>query len=401
MIRIYFNRDAADALATGTSAQVETSLRERGVEMSQLDLARYRTDRVKCDRLVAENDWKLFSLYPMMLSVQTLEACNARCSFCYASAPDTLNAEKMAPAEIYKLKDYAAENGVKFGISGGEPLLHPFVYDLLEYRADEVFETLISNFTARLDEDRFADTNVDLVQVSIHGQGQFHNDTLKIRDAYENVLARIRRLRPRINIATNTVITQDNIETIPGLLQDLVQVQEDTGKDLIYVRLVPVLPSGTGFSSYKTTEEFMAAVKSLLLDLRAEHGHEITFETPMLHPNPYEYQTDSDQWVCPAGSAVGVVRMDGAAVPCNQFLDTDLASHSTVWNGFHDVWTSDPGLTRMRAGVPLGPAAPSCEGCAYMTLKEREELSLRTDQKRKQRGQVAGVVQGLQIGAKV
>ncbi len=36
-----------------------------------------------------------------------------------------------------------------------------------------------------------------------------------------------------------------------------------------------------------------------------------------------------------------------------------------------------------------------------MTLKEREELSLRTDQKRKQRGQVAGVVEGLQIGAKV
>jgi radical SAM protein with 4Fe4S-binding SPASM domain len=210
-------------------------------------------------------------------------------------------------------------------------------------------------------------TGVDLIQVSLHGLGSFHNSLLGIKDAYEKVRNRIIELMEKLNIATNTVITPYNMESIKPLVEDLVRIQKITDKKFSYVRFIPVLPSGRGYTLYKTTSPFIEKVESLLS--RLIEKYDLNFEVPILHPNPYEYFYEGGRWFCPAGSTVAVVRIDGCIIPCNQFLDTNVRSKSSVFDtDFHRIWINDPLLSEMRKGIAGSPNF-SCQECRYLIMR--------------------------------
>ena len=152
--------------------------------------------------------------------------------------------ETMDKETIYTLKDYAALHGIKFGVSGGEPLLHPDIYDILSYKKNLVYDTLITNLTANFDYQKLIQTKVDLIQVSIHGYGKTHDNILGIKDAYKTVRKQIIELNNYITFGTNTVITPTNIDSMEKLIQDFNNIQKETNKKFSYIRFVPVIPSG-------------------------------------------------------------------------------------------------------------------------------------------------------------
>jgi radical SAM protein with 4Fe4S-binding SPASM domain len=374
--RIYLDSEAADALINGPSEEVKKSLEVKGVNLPTIgsSFRKISQDMTECNELVSKHNWYLFSLYPLQISVQIVNYCNARCDFCYANAPLTMNKKIFEPEKIFLLRDYAAQNGVKFGISGGEPLLHPQIYDILSYKNREVFDTLITNLTPNFDFDRLIETKLDLIQVSVHGHGKYHDSITGIKGAYEKIMGRITELMDHVNMATNTVITPGNINAIAELVRDLKGIQDNVDKKLSYIRFVPVLPSGTGYNLYDTKTNFMDEVKTLLIKLRGEYP-DMEFEVPMLHSNPYEYFYKDNRWVCPAGSTVAVVRIDGRVIPCNQFLDTNVCSSTTIdQRSFHDIWLSDSILSKMRSGIQGASTNISCEECRYLIMKEENQL---------------------------
>lgn len=379
--RLYLDREAVGRFVGGRPEEIQKTIKAKGIDHKEMPpINGIRQGLTECERMVSENGWMLFSLYPMQISVQTVNYCNARCDFCYANAPSVSDRKAMDTKTLYNLKDYAASRGVKFGVSGGEPLLHPKIYDLLEYRNDEVFDTLITNLTPGFEAKRLIKTDVDLVQVSLHGYGRSHDEALGIAGAYDKVRSRMIELMPHLNIATNTVITPKNITAAEKLVRDLARIQEDIGKKFTYVRFVPVMPSGRGYKKYTESGKFMEDVKSLLTGLKRKYT-ELEFELPLLHPNPYEYFSDRGRWACPAGCTVCVVRVDGRVMPCNQFLGTDVGSGAHVGEReFHEIWTHDPLLSKMRMGngsERAGQSTSSCENCAYLKMKGLRELNPR------------------------
>lgn len=378
--RVYVDDEALSSVVEDGSSEALDALETRGVNP---DFLRIHFDEVKkeieeCKRLVKENGWLLFSLYPLQFSVQTVNYCNARCDFCYANVPNERERKTMSFERIRSLKDYAALHGVKFGVSGGEPLLHPHVYDILSYRRDEVFDTLITNLTPDFDHKKLVETRVDLIQVSIHGYREKHDRVLKIKNAYSRVRERmINLLRDDVNVATNTVITPGNIDSMKRLVEDFVEIQRVTGKKLSYVRFVPVFPSGAGLGKYDANKGFMDEVKTLMRGLIKKFKG-LEFEVPLLHSNPYEYFHRNNIWVCPAGSTVAVVRIDGRLTPCNQFLDTNVSSLTSLdEEDFHRIWLFDPLFSTMRRGIKGVSERFSCNECRYLIMKHDKRISKR------------------------
>lgn len=374
--RIYLDNEAANSLLENTSQDIIASIEEKGVTTQGLHqyITNISKEKKQCDDLASTHNWHLFSLYPLQLSIQAVSYCNANCDFCYANIPNSTKKRNMDLETVHSLKDYAAFHGVKFGVSGGEPLLHPQIYDILTYKNKEVFDTLITNLTAKFDINRLIETQVDLIQVSIHGFGSIHDEILGIPDAYTIIKKRMDILMDNVNIATNTVITPSNIHSIEPMVNDLSHLQKSHGKQLSYVRFVPVLPSGTGLKRYDTKEEFMNQVKTLLLNLQNQYQN-INFEIPMLQSNPYEYYYREKRWICPAGSTVAVVRLDGHVIPCNQFLDTPVCSQDTIHQkDFHDIWLNDTLLSSMRKGISCSSENITCSECRYLVMKQNHQL---------------------------
>jgi len=369
--RIYLDNEATTKLCSEDYSCILKEIKKKNIAVDNFSDYKhfFCNEKNQCDTLAHNNNWILFSYNPLQFSVQTINYCNAHCDFCYANAPNASNRKIMNFSLIKTLKDYAANNGVKFGVSGGEPLLHPSIYEILSYRNEDVFDTLITNLTAPVDLDKLIRTKVDLIQISLHGYDTIHNNIIKIDGAYEKIFERIKYLFPSVNLGTNTVITPNNIESIPQLIQDLSDIQKECNNTFTYVRFVPVVPSGAGIDTYTVKQNFFDDVEHLLRSLKSEYD-DLNFEIPLIHANPYEYKKIGDRWMCPAGSTVAVIRLDGRIVPCNQFLDTTFSSTQKITDSsFQQIWLHDSLFSKFRQGM-VATKHKNCEECLYLIMKE-------------------------------
>jgi MoaA/NifB/PqqE/SkfB family radical SAM enzyme len=78
-------------------------------------------------------------VFPPFLYVSIINSCNLRCQGCWVDVAAKM--EAMAPAAFHRLVREARQMGnVFFGIVGGEPFMHPRLFDLLEPHPDCYFQ---------------------------------------------------------------------------------------------------------------------------------------------------------------------------------------------------------------------------------------------------------------------
>jgi MoaA/NifB/PqqE/SkfB family radical SAM enzyme len=77
--------------------------------------------------------------FPPFLYVSVINSCNLRCQGCWVDVSAKM--EAMAPEAFHQMVHEAKEMGnVFFGIVGGEPFMHPRLFDLLELHSDCYFQ---------------------------------------------------------------------------------------------------------------------------------------------------------------------------------------------------------------------------------------------------------------------
>jgi MoaA/NifB/PqqE/SkfB family radical SAM enzyme len=78
-------------------------------------------------------------VFPPFLYVSIINSCNLRCQGCWVDVAAKM--EAMAPEAFHKLvREAQAMGNVFFGIVGGEPFMHPRLFDLLEPHSDCYFQ---------------------------------------------------------------------------------------------------------------------------------------------------------------------------------------------------------------------------------------------------------------------
>ena len=170
------------------------------------------------------NDAKRAFLYPTM-------RCNLKCAICYSGAHKPIVQERMKEEltfEEYKMVvDKLYGMGVRiFDISGGEPLLCEFIYDLIRYiksyRDTQIY--LVSNGTLIEKElSKIAEviTMIDRFQISIDSSNkEIHDEMRGVKGTFERAVKGIQLLQS-LNydgIGINSVITSRNESTVIELL---------------------------------------------------------------------------------------------------------------------------------------------------------------------------------------
>ena len=78
-------------------------------------------------------------VFPPFLYVSVINSCNLRCQGCWVDVAEKM--EAMAPETFHRMVNEAREMGnVFFGIVGGEPFMHPKLFDLLAPHPDCYFQ---------------------------------------------------------------------------------------------------------------------------------------------------------------------------------------------------------------------------------------------------------------------
>lgn len=157
------------------------------------------------------------------------DRCNQACRHCLFACSPTEKTELAAP-RIQELAAQAAALGCRvFGLTGGEPLVHPdfdaIVDDLLAYGGAHV--VVLTNGTrlkdcahalARWPADRFH------LQISVDGLGPGH-DRIRGQGAFDTLTANLAWLKEQnFPFTLSMCVTAENLEDMPGLVDFAAQV---------------------------------------------------------------------------------------------------------------------------------------------------------------------------------
>lgn len=157
------------------------------------------------------------------LFVRILEACNANCFMCvFALSKDRY---RFTPAELSALLVEARRYGVAYvRLTGGEPLLHPEICELVEIIHNSGMKSSIITNGAALPSRIKALSESGLYQiiVSIDGLEESHNDIRGFAGLFSRCTEGLTKARALgVKTRVNTVVGPHNYRDMPALQQIL------------------------------------------------------------------------------------------------------------------------------------------------------------------------------------
>lgn len=151
---------------------------------------------------------------PFILILSPTLKCNLRCKGCYTLGYGIEHELSMEVSD--RILKECEELGIYFvTILGGEPLLYPYLFELMERHPDIFFQiytngTLITRETAQ----RLADYGNVAVVLSIEGDEE-ETDSWRGKGVYKKIMQAFEHLdKVRIIIGTSATVTRQNMEVV-------------------------------------------------------------------------------------------------------------------------------------------------------------------------------------------
>ncbi|TAN70722.1 MAG: heme d1 biosynthesis radical SAM protein NirJ [Methylobacter sp.] len=165
-----------------------------------------------------------------------IRRCNLTCKHCYTTSTDINFPNELSTPEIYTVMDDLKAFKVPVLIlSGGEPLLHPDIFDISRRAKDMGFYVALSTNGTKISAaniDEIAAINYQYIGVSLDGIKDTHDQFRRVQGSFDQALHGIHLcLEKGIKVGLRFTLTQDNAQDFPALLQ----LMDDHNIDKFYL----------------------------------------------------------------------------------------------------------------------------------------------------------------------
>ena len=162
-----------------------------------------------------------------------IRRCNLACKHCYATSADIDFADELDTEQVKEVMNDLKSFGVSVLIlSGGEPLMHPDIFQISRYAREMGFYVGLSSNGTLITEDNIADiarTGYDYVGISLDGMRETHDRFRRKQGAFDKSFQGLRLCREAgLKVGLRFTLTQDNAAELPDLLQ--LMADEDIDK---------------------------------------------------------------------------------------------------------------------------------------------------------------------------
>ncbi len=165
-----------------------------------------------------------------------IRRCNLTCKHCYS-----ISADKNFPGELSTQEVFGVMGDLKHFhvpvliLSGGEPLLHPDIFDIAKRAKEMGFYVGLSSNGTLIDEsniDKISAVGFNYVGISLDGMAATHDRFRRMQGAFEKSMHGIRLCKAHgIKVGIRFTLTQDNAQDLPAILQ----LMDDEGLDKFYL----------------------------------------------------------------------------------------------------------------------------------------------------------------------
>lgn len=282
------------------------------------------------DKLVGH---EYFFGIPDRVQLAITKSCNLRCKHCYVPGTSPCNNNNMTLKNIKKIIDRLSDLGVfVIQISGGEPLLHPDINEIIEYIYSK--HMAIQLFTnATLLKDTLTKSSIKKVMefiISIDGIEWFHDEFRGIQGAFSKTKTSVKNL---INLGTNVKISYSLVEENKKFLTKTYYEFKELGVKS-FVCSVPT-PTGNARNFRYTIKQYheLFQIMSEFYDKNKTDKISVNYQGKVFNNLP-------DEFSCSAGKTFLYIDTDYNVYPCPFFAQEkfklfnffDKSNHKETWN---------------------------------------------------------------------
>ncbi len=312
---------------------------------------------------------------PLDLKLEITRQCNLSCSHCYNQSSKR-DAELLPLDYVRTILDQIAEQRLRLvTVTGGEPLLHPQLSDILS-SVREITENLTFATNGTLFKPQtlgLVAELADTVNISLDSHlPEVHDHFRGARDSHRKAVSAIETLAARnTDVVVQTTIHRGNCDS----LKELGHLVEEIGAKVWSVRL----PLASG-RFLENREVFLSADEvrdreESIASLRAEgYSMEVFAGIPV----PWSRQEDFEEArlanpliACAAATVMAAVLADRTLTPCILFSGTRYAEPMQDPARFKQLWRKSVYFNRIR-GMRLHDV-PLCSRCGHYGTVCRSE----------------------------
>lgn len=321
---------------------------------NMMELAKYQTGLWKNPQL-------------RFLFFELTDSCNLGCRHCGSNCTSG-NSTFLETEQVFRVLSRVAgkydPSEIMICLTGGEPMLHPGVHDVIKKAHLLGFPVGITSNGTLIDDEaaaKLVSSGLDTISISIDGIGDVHDSFRGSTGCYEKALAGIEALkRAGIEPQAMTVVHKGNLSQ----LEDLYKLFIDM--DLYFWRLTNVDPIGRAAIDQSLLLNQVNYIKMLdfIKAKRFDPDNEMEVTYGCAHFLTYEYErTVRDAYFqCGAGTQVASIMANGNIGAC---LDIerrpDLVQGNIFEDDFVDVWEHGYGVFRRNRAE----RSSVCRECEY------------------------------------
>ena len=301
------------------------------------------------------------------LYIEILDKCNLKCKHCSTESCQEKNTFMKIDTFKIIIQQCKKLGLKKVFISGGEPLLHPELINMLEYAKKEKINirvyscgvNYINNKFCGFEEQYFRklkDAGVERIILSMHGMEIEHNSITDNKDAYRCLMETIRNCNnANLEFEIHTVPMANNYKEIYQIIE---KAKRLGAKKVSLLRLVPqgrLQENNLLLMNRKQYEEF----KNMADDILEQYKNFVRIG------HPFNVLLNHCEQICNAGENKILLDVYGNCYPCEAFKTILKGNTSNYFEqSIEDIWNNDIILNKLR-----NKKIPSeCEEC---NIKER------------------------------
>ncbi len=296
------------------------------------------------------------------------ERCNLRCTHCYQESVrvgeiSLSQAKTIANTAHDTIQNWSDSYGIdfspSFNVTGGEPFLSPFLFDILQHLQKKRFDvylltngTMINHEKARM----LADIPIQGVQVSIEGPETIH-DQIRGKDSFKKAIKGVSQLLDAgLTVTLNVTLSKINCDYV----KDLVELASSVGAQRLgFSRLVPY-GRGKGLIDSIIPQEYLEKIYKDILGMRNDKVDIATGDplTSQIGVEIDDGHTDIPLGGCAAGVSGITILPDGTLTPCRRL---GITIGNILKDSFREVWATSPVLESLRTKTSY---KGKCRKCA-------------------------------------
>ncbi len=168
----------------------------------------------------------VYSSAPLLIYWESTRACELACTHCRAEAAPFRHPKELKTEEVKKFFDdiklFKGSMSPKLIITGGDPLLRPDLFEILEYaRKIELDVSVTPAGTKRLDEallKKLKDAGVRSLGLSLDGScAEKHDSIRQVQDSFKHTTKACRiAVDLGFDVQINTIVSEETLNDIPA-----------------------------------------------------------------------------------------------------------------------------------------------------------------------------------------